>query len=436
MIIKIIFFEGKMYKNLFSIQRKKIVSHGGKGNIEFARIFSRWDTASSFDFVDYAVLPPGTSIGFHRHTDNEEIYLILKGTGKMCLDGESFYVSQGDIIVNRNLSSHGLENQSNEEIHIYVVQARCRKPEEIKEIRSSVGIDIGGTNTKVVLLQNDHIKAFWQFSTPYFCKNGDLVDFIASCVQRTKDIDKQIYSVGIGISGIINADTGYLVSSCLMPKICNINLRESVSDRVKLPVYIDNDSNMAALGEWYLGSAKGCLNSITLTLGTGIGAGIIINGMLYRGSSGKAGEIGHIIAQSNGEMCPCGKRGCLNMYTSATALTNNYMKKSGISRSVMDIIKLLKSDLVDKTAESAFSELCDCLSKIIVDLICLFDCEAIVITAGLSKMGNMLIEQLKLKVKEKIMPGLWRDDCIRLGELAEKAGAVGAAIQANYGVVE
>ena len=421
-----------MRKNIFSISREKTISHDGNGNIEFARVYSRWDAASGIDFVDYAILPPGTSIGFHCHTNNEEIYLILKGTGKMRLDGDAFIVSPGDVIVNRNLSSHGLENQSDEEIHIYVVQAQYRRLAETKKHQKSIGIDIGGTNTKVVLLQNDQIIYFKQIPTPCFQDNREFLDFIQSCVQEINNIDNEPSCIGIGISGFVNANTGCLISSCLIPKIRNVNIKDTLSNKFDMPVHIDNDSNMAAIGETTLGSAKGCTNSITLTLGTGIGAGIIINGSLYRGSSGKAAEIGHFIAQNSGAVCPCGQKGCLNMYTSATALSNTYLKKSGMSKSAVEILELLKLKPPDEAAITAFEEFCDFLSDTIIDLIYLFDPEAIVITGGLSKAGNLLIDRLKSKVNEKIIPEVWRDDCIRLGVLAEKAGAVGAAIQASF----
>lgn len=422
-----------MNKNIFQVLKEQVKSHGGKGNIEFARIFSNWDERSHIDFIDYAVLPPNTSIGYHCHTGNEEVYFIFKGQGEMQLQNDVFTVKPGDVIVNRNLSSHGLVNNSNEEIHVFVMQVKCSEKDIslhkdfIKPI--SIGLDIGGTNTKAVILQDYEIKEFRQVKTPHMNSDAEMIEFIVSYIEQLSKPGQEIYGVGIGISGMVNPEAGCLISSCFVPGINNLNIRQEIYSRLHKPVYVDNDSNMAALGELYLGNAIGCTNSITLTLGTGIGAGIILDGKLYHGSTSRAGEIGHFIAQTNGERCSCGKRGCLNMYASGTALVNNYIKNGGAYNEGDRIISLLIDGSAALEVELVFDEMCDYLSEVIVDLKYLFDCETIVLTGGISNVGERLIDTLKPKIKNKILQELWSDDCIRLGRFAEKSGAVGAAVQ-------
>lgn len=110
-------------KNIFQAQRKTVSAvHSGKGEIEFCRVFSSEDFQTGIDFVDYAVIPPGCSIGFHQHSGNEEFYLILDGKGRMFVGDEEMYVEKGDLIINPDKSFHGLENCSNDKIQIFVVQ--------------------------------------------------------------------------------------------------------------------------------------------------------------------------------------------------------------------------------------------------------------------------------------------------------------------------
>ncbi|MCL2591893.1 MAG: ROK family protein [Defluviitaleaceae bacterium] len=422
-----------MYKNIFQAIKKKVKSHEGKGNIEFARVFPKWDENSQIDFIDYAILPKDTSIGFHCHSGNEEVYFIFKGHGEMRLQNDIFNVKPGDVIVNTNNSSHSLVNNSDEEIHVFVIQVKYSR-DSVNAYKddskiATIGLDIGGTNTKVLILEDSEIKEFYQIKTPQINSNDEMIDFIVSCIKKLLKPDKDIRGVGIGISGMVNSEAGCLISSCFMPNINNLNIQQAVSDKINKPVYVDNDSNMAAFGELYLGSAKGCENSITLTLGTGIGAGIILNGKLYHGSTGRAGEIGHFIAKTAGEMCSCGKRGCLNMYVSQVALVNNYIKNGGTyEEGGLELLLSNKSEACK--IELAFDEMCDYLAEAIVNLKYLFDCETIIITGGISNASELLIDKLKAKVKNKIIIDLWSDTFIRLGRFNEKSGAVGAAAKA------
>ena len=110
-------------RNIYKTERRTIRgSHSGKGNIEFSRILSSNDFQTDIDFIDYAVIPPGSSIGFHQHLGNEEFYLILQGKGKMRVGNKVFYVEPGDLVVNPDGSFHGLKNYSDTKIHIFVVQ--------------------------------------------------------------------------------------------------------------------------------------------------------------------------------------------------------------------------------------------------------------------------------------------------------------------------
>src|SRR5918994_7356491 len=190
-------------------------------------------------------------------------------------------------------------------------------------VRFVLGIDIGGTNLVVGSVAEDGSALHALASEPTGAEAGerDVLDRLIALAQRTiaqtkRELpDAEIIGVGVGAPGPLDTKSGIVL---LTPNLgwVNLPLRSIIHDRLKLPASLDNDANCAVLGEWWRGAARGSRNAIGITIGTGIGGGIILDGQLYHGSTDCAGEIGHTTIDSEGRRCKCGNYGCLEAYTS------------------------------------------------------------------------------------------------------------------------
>src|SRR5215207_4107273 len=190
-------------------------------------------------------------------------------------------------------------------------------------VRFVLGIDIGGTNLVVGSVAEDGSALHALGSEPTHAEAGqnDVLDRLIALAQRTIEQTArqvpgaEIMGIGVGAPGPLDTKSGVVL---LTPNLgwVNLPLRQIIHDRLKLPAVLDNDANCAVLGEWWMGAARGTRNAIGITIGTGIGGGIIINGKLFHGASDCAGEIGHTTIDTEGRRCKCGNYGCLEAYAS------------------------------------------------------------------------------------------------------------------------
>ena len=188
-----------------------------------------------------------------------------------------------------------------------------------------VGIDLGGTNIAVGVVDKDgHIVGKKSVKTGNERPFKDILKDMANCVlDLLKELNvslDEIISIGIGTPGSVDSENGVLVYANNFAEKENIKMREILQSYIDKPVYMTNDANAAALGEVVAGAAKGYKNVVVITLGTGVGGGVIINGQLYEGQYSAGAELGHIMLMHGGEPCSCGRRGCWEAYASATAL--------------------------------------------------------------------------------------------------------------------
>ncbi len=190
----------------------------------------------------------------------------------------------------------------------------------------NVGIDLGGTNIKVGLV-NENYEIVAKASTPTNLPRSaeeivkSMVDTMWKALNEAKVTIGEVNSVGIGTPGVANRNSGTVLYSCNLG-FKNTNLRELFSKFLKIPLYVENDANAAAFGEVLAGAGKGYKDVVVVTLGTGVGGGIIIDGKIYTGFNFCGAEIGHTVIEYNGRQCSCGRRGCFEAYSSATALIN------------------------------------------------------------------------------------------------------------------
>ena len=187
-----------------------------------------------------------------------------------------------------------------------------------------IGIDIGGTNLKAGLVNDEgSILAMEKRKIAEISDQKALVEALVALTQSLTErgglTPEQIRSVGVGVPGAVEIHSGAVLYTCNLP-LRNVPLRKLFHRYLPYPLYVENDANCAALAEYYAGAGKGSKRFVTITLGTGVGAGILHNGQIYHGANGMAGEVGHMSIVYHGEPCPCGRRGCWERYASASAL--------------------------------------------------------------------------------------------------------------------
>jgi glucokinase len=208
-----------------------------------------------------------------------------------------------------------------------------------------LGIDVGGTKVMAAVIDDDgHILSRARAKTKAWRDDEQVFQTIQSAASRALEnvgVDPaHLRAIGIGAPGPLDPDTGYIIESSNM-KLRNFPLGPRLAERFGCPAFVDNDVNAGLYGEFKKGAARGAINALGMFIGTGIGGGLIINGALYHGSSKNAGEVGHIIIETNGPRCGCGARGCLESLASRTAITRDLRRavKRGEKTVVKDLLK-------------------------------------------------------------------------------------------------
>ena len=308
-----------------------------------------------------------------------------------------------------------------------------------------LGVDIGGTNIAVGIV-NDEGNILAAGSRPtkperrYELIAKDIAEISIELIKRSNLNIKDIKSMGIGVPGVADSQRGVVIRAVNL-FWTKVPLAKEIKKYIDLPIYMDNDANVAALAEGVFGAGRGSKSSVTITLGTGVGSGFILEGKIYNGAHHFAPEIGHIVIGDNGIRCNCGKIGCLETYASATALIREGKKAAERNPSSL-ILKFAKGKKEDITAKNVIdaakqfdedamqimNEYIKYLAVGIVNVINLFDPEVIIIGGGIANAGEFLLKPLKKEVAENI---LFKDlpyADIKKAELGNDAGIIGAAI--------
>ena len=302
-----------------------------------------------------------------------------------------------------------------------------------------IGIDLGGTNIVAGVVDEEYnivAKASTKTNCPRPAK--EIADDMARmALQATKNANltiDQIEWVGIGTPGIANSETG------IVERASNLGLKNTpmvkyIQETINKPVFIENDANAAAYGEYVAGAAKGAKNAVCITLGTGVGGGIIRGGKIVAGTNGAAGEIGHIpMIDDESECCGCGKKGCLEQYASANGLVNVAEKYIAAHRTVETELDLnagfTAKDVCDAAKAgdiaglAAVEESMRLLGKAMASVSCVIDPQVFVVGGGLSKAGNIIIDTASKYYKEYAFHAS-RETEIKLATLGNAAGMYG-----------
>jgi glucokinase len=255
----------------------------------------------------------------------------------------------------------------------------------------------------------------------------------------THDISwENLLGVGMGVPGA-NGKIGSIPEAANIPFLTEIPLQNILKEQWKLPVFVAKDANAAALGEMLFGSAKGMDHFILLTLGTGLGSGLVIDGKIVSGSNGLAAEYGHSVLVKNGRSCNCGQRGCFETYVSATGLkrtalsllasSNKYSLLREVAPNNLDALKIAEAgEAGDELAKKAIEKTAFWLGSKMVDLVVLTDPEAIILTGGLTNIGDYFLTMTKDTLETKLLPmfkGIVKVKYSSLG--SDEAAILGAA---------
>ena len=279
----------------------------------------------------------------------------------------------------------------------------------------NLGFDIGGTNLRVLRLNDDgSSSALQQQQHP---NEPEAIISIVVELARTliKETTESIKAIGVGCAGHV-LPTGVIQSSPNLPNFIDFPLKQILEEEIQTQVLVENDANCSAWAEYQIGAGIGIENLLVISFGTGIGAGLILGGSIFRGSYGLAGEVGHMTLEENGRPCPCGNYGCWEQYSSGAELSNLISRNETHAVPYEDIL----TEFGEKVAVG-FRNLSH-----------LLDPEMIIVTGGITSIGDPLLNAIQQAYHKRVGH---RDNGkltqIRLGMFGNEAGALGAALMAS-----
>ena len=304
----------------------------------------------------------------------------------------------------------------------------------------AIGIDLGGTNLKAGIVDKDG-KILHRLSTK---TNSDadsqtisnqILELIAEIIKISNFKKSDIIGIGLGSPGLIDKKRETILFSPNLPRWRNIPIKRIVAERFSKPCVLENDANAAAWGEKWVGAGKEATSMVMLTLGTGIGGGIIIDNRLWRGANNVAAEIGHMVIQMDGPQCNCGNHGCVEVYASATGMVRRFKEllKGGASSSLKDcdeITAKMINDAAfqgDKASLDIIEETGRYLGIAIVNIMHILNPEMIVLAGGMIGSGELLMNPIRQVTTQRAFEASYKDTKIVFSQLGNDAGIIGAA---------
>lgn len=309
----------------------------------------------------------------------------------------------------------------------------------------AIGIDVGGTRIKGGLVMSDgHVIEKASIATEDHGGvdhvTGRIVDLIGRFQQSAAARSLEVEAVGLGMPGTLSRRRGMVIAPPNLDGWRNVPVVARLCSATGLHVVLDNDANSAVLGEYLCGAGRGARNVVMLTLGTGIGGGIVLDGKLWHGAGENAGELGHMIVHVQGRRCKCGQLGCLEAYASATATAARAEEAiasgeaSGL-REILDRGEKIEARHVaaaaaagDALAQRVWMETCRYLAVGCINIHCALDPDRVVLAGGMSGAGERLREPVVAAMAEMSSEMLGEPPEIRIAELGNSAGFIGAAL--------
>ncbi len=312
--------------------------------------------------------------------------------------------------------------------------------------RLFLGIDLGGTNIKAGIVDESaeiisrvsiktHRQEGLDAVIERMCQAG------REAIEQSNFTINDIEAIGIGAPGTLNHKTGIIIAPPNFPDWKNVPVRDMISQRLNnLPATLENDANVAAWAEYWAGAGKGCESLVMLTLGTGIGGGVIINGRIHRGFHDTAAEIGHMMIKVDDRLCVCGQTGCIEAYASAMNMAKiaTEQLQAGRESSMSQVIdagqeitaKVIEEHLRkgDKFAAEIWEQTCRYIAIGCVNIANVIDPEMIVFTGGMAKAGDLLLDSVRkhfLEIRSYVFSGIVPK--LAISEFGSEAGFIGAA---------
>jgi len=303
----------------------------------------------------------------------------------------------------------------------------------------SLGIDIGGTTVKLGLFNIEgELLHKWEIETRKI-DNGkyilsDITESINSLLEERNISKDELLGAGVGVPGPVKDDGTILGSVNLGWQLFNVST--TLEELLGIPIKVANDANIAALGEMYKGGGKGYENMIMVTLGTGVGGGVIINNNVIAGYTGSGGEIGHMNVNPHEKIsCNCGRKGCLEQYASATGIARlgrEILEKESCESKLRNIENITAKDVFDFAKENdelsvrVVEKFSSILGRALSNISCICNPEVFVIGGGVSKAGDMLLENIKKQYSQNAFHAT-ADTEFKLATLGNDAGIFGGA---------
>lgn len=299
--------------------------------------------------------------------------------------------------------------------------------------------DLGGTNLRMgVVDQVGTLLYRTRIDTPQFGTPADIADALVRLANECREaagVEGRDCAFGIAVPALINSSEGRIISSPNLPRLDGFNLSSAIADRLKVPVVLENDAISAAIGERWLGASRGIDNSICVTLGTGVGGGIILGGIPLRGIDGTAGEIGHVCVEPFGVDCGCGSFGCLEQYSSGNAIVRMARELADeFPESVLvDKIQLTPHEVYiagksgDKLALEVFRRMGFYLGIALAGLVNILNPEVIVIGGGAAGGWELFINEVADGIKRRAFQQPAERVKIVRADLGDDAGILGVA---------
>ncbi len=309
-----------------------------------------------------------------------------------------------------------------------------------------IGIDMGATHVLLILADYSG-RQLHEIEAPININEGPMacLDAVAGLVNRLlKEAESdltQISAIGVGVPGPIVQKEGMVSGPPIMPGWDRYPIRDHLEELWKLPVTLNNDGELGAVGEWAYGAGRGERNLAYIKVGTGIGAGLLLDGQIYRGSTGCAGEIGHITIDENGPLCTCGNRGCLEAIAGGGAISKKAMEavKTGQRTQLSEMVKngyLSVADVMsaarhgDHLAQRITAEAGMHLGTAIANVVNLFNPSMVVVGGSVGQIGDLLLEPIRLTVQRRSLLVASRNVRITAALLGRHSVAIGAVVQA------
>lgn len=310
-----------------------------------------------------------------------------------------------------------------------------------------IGIDVGGTNVKIALVDKSG-KIIYSNSVPTYAKMGyeytvnNIKQAIKDLMKETNTTAKDIDGIGFDFPGQVDYKTGIVKLAPNIPGWVNVPIAQMIEEEFHIPTRIDNDVRCAALGEMKFGAGQGCENFVCITVGTGIGSGLVVNGQLVRGASNAAGEIGHIKLQmKDGLICGCGDTGCLEAYASGpsiVAMAQDYIKGGKSTKfremaaaeggEITPYMVAKAAEAGDPVAKRIFAIVGEYIGIGLTSVINLLNPEKVIIGGGVAEAGDLLLDPIRKTIKERAMVVAGSTVEIVPAQLGNSAGVIGASM--------